>query len=132
MFSKDGEKITPQNAETTIGPAVKVEGDLNAIGNVIIEGILNGSVKTDKDLSIGVKAEITANIKAQNAIISGNVKGRITIAQHIELTATANVEGDISTSTITIEEGAKINGKLVMPAENTSSNKTPEKTQKHD
>lgn len=115
MFQKGGNAPdSSAPAETVIGPSVKIEGDLKGVGNVIIEGFLTGNLSTDKDVTIGNKAEIKANINAQNANIAGNVTGSISINEHLTLKASALINGDIKTKSISVEQGARINGQVTM------------------
>jgi len=78
-----------KEAETVIGPSVKVEGDFVGQGNLIIEGVVKGSVKTDGNLRVGDKSKIEASITAANAIISGEIKGDVTIKGDLEITTGA-------------------------------------------
>lgn len=114
MFKKqDFEK---GSAETIIGSSVKIEGDFVGKGNVIVEGIVNGSLSTDQNLTIAQGARVLANVKAQSAFISGEVKGNIIIKESLELGPTARIFGDIETNQLTIATGALFNGKCVMGA----------------
>ncbi len=103
-----------KDVETIIGQSVKVEGEFNADGNVIIEGQVVGKIKTKKDLKAGDSSVIKADIEADNAWIAGEVTGKLTIKNHLELTASAKINGDINTQLLTTETGAKINGNLQM------------------
>ena len=115
MFQKSSEEMNTSNdSSTIIGPSVRVEGDLHAIGNVTVEGIINGTLETDKDVSIGQNAEITADVKAQNATVAGIIKGKIDISNHLTIKSSANITGDINTQTISIDPGGQINGQLKM------------------
>ena len=99
------------NIETIIGPSVQVEGNFVANGNVIIEGIVSGTIRTEKNLKVGVNAKIFANVSAANALIAGEVQGNIKIKENLELTNTAKVFGDIKTKVLNINSGASLNGK---------------------
>ena len=56
MFKKeDGD-----NVETIIGPSVQVEGNFVANGDIIVEGTVSGSIKTEKNLRVGKDAKIFA------------------------------------------------------------------------
>lgn len=107
-------------AETVIGPSVKVEGDLKGVGNILVEGILTGTLTTDKDVTVGEKAQIQADITAQNATIAGTINGSVTVHGHLTINATAKISGDITTKTIAVESGARINGHLKMGEINAS------------
>ena len=113
MFKDDSEK-QPKNVETIIGPSVKVEGDFVGDGDVIVEGIVIGNLKTKNHLKVTQGAKIQAEVEAQSAFIAGVVTGNITIEEDIELTASAKVKGDIITNLLSIEKGAKVNGKINM------------------
>jgi len=116
MFNKN-ESSSPSSkgVETIIGPSVKVEGDFKGEGDLVIEGILLGSLETKNNLKIGQNAVVEANIKANNAFISGRVKGNLNIKGKIEIAGTAVILGDIKAQIISIESGALIKGQLNMP-----------------
>jgi len=117
MFKQSSESTGGNDqAETIIGPSVKVEGDLQAIGHVLIEGMVDGTITTDGNITIGSESVINADIHANNASIAGKVKGKINIKGNISLKSSAVITGDIKTSTISIENGAQVNGQLVMGA----------------
>lgn len=108
MFKKETEG---DNIETIIGPSVQVEGNFVANGDIVIEGIVAGSIKTEKNLRIGQGAKIYADIFASNALIAGEVQGNIKIKESLELTNTARVFGDIRTNVLNVGVGAILQGK---------------------
>ena len=119
MFRKEDEPMfnltnnPSDRAETIIGPSVKVEGDFSAMGDVIIEGIVSGSFKTEKNLKIGPNAKIYADISAESAVVAGEVQGDIKTKENLELAGTARVFGDIKTKTIVIAQGAILIGRCI-------------------
>lgn len=117
-------------AQTIIGPSVHLEGDLKAVGSVQIEGSVSGTVTTDKDLFVGGEAKISANVKAQNATIAGEVKGKIDLTGKLTLKPTAKIEGDVNTGSLSIENGAKLNGQVHM-GQPAAQQKPSDHQQKH-
>ena len=109
-------KETPitNETDTIIGPSVKVEGDFITEGNVVVEGMICGTIKTSKNLKVGSKSKIFANILAENALIAGEVQGNIKINDKFELTSTAKIFGDIKVGTLIIAAGSIFNGKCQM------------------
>ena len=103
-----------KEVETIIGPSVKVEGDFVGQGNLVVDGMIKGSVSTEGDLKVGDKAKITASVKANNSFISGEIYGDVIIQNDLELTASAKISGDIEAKSISIARGAVINGKITM------------------
>jgi len=114
MFNKDNHEINIKEAETIIGPSIKVKGNFHGEGNIIIEGIVEGSIKTNNFLLIGKKAKITANIEAKEAKIGGEVTGNIKTNGFLEISSTAKIFGDIEASELSVERGAILNGNCVM------------------
>jgi cytoskeletal protein CcmA (bactofilin family) len=100
--------------ETVVGPSVHVEGDFASEGNIIVKGIVSGSVMTSKHLQVEQGAKIFANVKAGSATISGEVKGNIRVQDKLELTSTAQVAGDIDCQILVVEAGALLLGKISM------------------
>lgn len=113
MFSKD-EKLKGKDIETIIGPSVKVKGEFNGQGDIIIDGIFEGTLKTAGSLFVGNKARVQANIDARDGKISGEINGNINMRGFVEITATAKINGDMTVNQISVEQGAIINGNLTM------------------
>jgi len=116
MFKTNEEDDYKNNGaeDTIIGSAIKVEGDLVSAGNIIVEGEVSGSIKTDKDLRVGERAKITAEVTAREAFISGKVQGNVKVQNKLELSSTAEINGDIDVRTLIIAAGAVFNGKCAM------------------
>jgi cytoskeletal protein CcmA (bactofilin family) len=118
MF-KENQPLTANETDTIIGPSVKVEGDFITEGNIIIEGIICGTIKTTKNLKIGPQSKIFSNVWAENALVAGEVQGNINCNNKLELTATAKIFGDIKAAILNVASGAIISGKC-----QTGDNKT--------
>lgn len=113
MFKNDQEENF-KKVETIIGPSVKVKGDFNSQGNIIVEGIVEGSLKTSGSLRVGDKAKVMANVSAKEARVSGEIKGNVKIEGYLELTATAKILGDVKATGISMERGAILHGNCNM------------------
>ena len=114
MFNAQEEKGGLKEVETIIGPSVKVKGNFHGQGNIVVEGILEGSLKTQSSLHIGDKAKVTANVEAKEATISGEVIGNIKIKGYLDIGPTARITGDINALSLSIARGAILNGKCEM------------------
>jgi cytoskeletal protein CcmA (bactofilin family) len=117
MFSKDSKLEKFKDAETIIGASIKVKGNFQGRGDIIIEGALEGSLKTDASVFIGDQAKIVANIDAKDAIINGEVRGNVKAKNYLALGGTAKIFGDLQYSEISVERGAIINGQLLVLSE---------------
>jgi cytoskeletal protein CcmA (bactofilin family) len=101
-------------AETVVGPSVKIQGDLNSEGNIKIEGQVTGKVKTSQSVFVIPGAKILADVMAGNAMVGGEVQGNLKISGHLVLQGTAKILGDITCSVLRVEDGAQFSGKCVM------------------
>lgn len=115
MFDKGKiEGVKSEGAETIVGTSVKLKGNLKSDGDIIIDGIVTGELKTKGSVAIGPNANIVANIKAKDVTISGAVQGNVEAADRLDLTETAKVIGDISANVLSIAPGATFTGNSKM------------------
>lgn len=117
MFSKESRIEKFKDAETVIGSSIKVKGNFQGKGNIVIEGMLEGSVKTEANLFIGEEARVVANIESNDSSIHGEVHGNIKSKGYLAIGKTAKIFGDIQYTEISIEKVALINGQLVAVSE---------------
>lgn len=115
MFKKNHDSGKEyDDVQTLIGPSIEVKGDFNGEGDVVVEGRLAGTLKTKKDLRIGVGAKIEANVEAENVFIAGEITGNIKARTAVEMTEGSIVNGDIETKSLMVEKGAILNGTCMM------------------
>lgn len=130
MFQKTPMPIlregSSEAAETVIAASVKVEGDFSSQGNVLIEGAVEGKLTTAKDLRVGERAKISAEVTANNAVVAGEIRGNLVVAERLELEPTARIFGDVRTKILTIAAGATVNGRILMGPEAEAAKKPGE------
>ncbi|MFL5730938.1 MAG: polymer-forming cytoskeletal protein [Cytophagaceae bacterium] len=117
MFNKDASKKELEqlsNSSTIIGKGTILEGNIETLGNLRIEGKAIGSVKSKSKIALGDSSVVEGNIIAQNAEIAGEIKGSIEVSDLLILKSSAVIHGDILTNRIIIESGATFNGQCKM------------------
>ncbi len=117
MFKNERDAAVAHETETVIAPSVRVEGDFVSEGNVRIEGIVTGSIATERDLIVGEASKITANVQARNGTIAGELHGNLRVFDRLELASTARVFGDIQAKVLSVAPGAVMRGQLVIGLE---------------
>ena len=75
-----------------------------------MNGHLEGQLEVNGCLTIGADGKAEANIKAREVIVAGSAKRNIATIDRLVLRASANLEGDVKTPRIVIEEGACFKG----------------------
>jgi cytoskeletal protein CcmA (bactofilin family) len=99
---------------TIISEGVKLEGNLNSKGNIRIDGIINGNVRAEGNITIGEHGEITGEVKAQVIVTGGKITGTAVASEKIVLESSSNLKGDLVTKILVVEEGAVFDGKSAM------------------
>lgn len=101
-------------AETIIGHSVKIEGDLVSEGDIKVDGLVSGKVKTTKNLFVGPTAKIEADVETGTATVAGIVAGNMKINGLLVVLQTGQINGDVECQQLAIEEGAFFNGNCKM------------------
>ena len=121
------ESLAPSSESTTLVAAgTELRGDLNFSGSLEIQGSIVGKIVADDEtaqIRILNGGSVLGEIWVPNVIVNGLIEGDIYASKHIQLAAKAKVEGTIYYSSIEIERGADIGGKLVheIPATNVTA-----------
>jgi len=113
---------------TLIAKTSHVEGTIKGAGEVRIEGAFKGKLDCSSSVVVAETGKVDAELKAETVTIAGKLKGNAIASQKIELTPTAEVEGDITAPRILIREGATFEGQVLMTGRKTA--KTPETAKK--
>lgn len=105
---------TPDAVISIIGPGMKVVGDLTTEGTVRVEGVVEGGVQAGKAVVVGKGGSVLGDIRTQDAVISGRVEGALVAESRLEVQASAEVSGEVRARRLQIEEGAVLNGTVLM------------------
>ena len=95
---------------SVLGPDIAINGDLTAKADLHLDGRVKGDISCAA-LVQGESSEIAGTVVADSARIAGKVKGALS-ANVLVILKTARIEGDVSYGTLTIEEGAQVDGKF--------------------
>lgn len=118
MFSRKP-AATPHNAVgstmanstfSVFGADIRIKGDVHASADLHIDGKVEGDVSCTS-LVQGESGEIVGAVKAESARLSGSVRGTITVRDLVVL-KTARIQGDVHYDSLTIEQGAQVDGRF--------------------
>ncbi len=82
--------------------------------NLRINGSFEGKLDTRGTLTIGENAKVKAAIYGDRIIIAGKVTGDIHATQSISVIAPAIIQGNIITPSLSVTEGALLEGQVAM------------------
>lgn len=109
-----------------LGAGTNYHGKLHFQGAVRIDGNFHGEVVSDGTLVIGQEAVVEGQIKVGQLVLSGNIQGEVEAKNKVVLHKTANLLGNIRTPVLVVEEGAVLEGQLIMSDTSAVSVKTSE------
>lgn len=98
-----------------------IEGNINANGDIRIDGTILGTVNVKGKFVLGPTGRIEGDINCQNADVSGIVNGKLIVAELLQLKSTSKLNGDITTNKLAIDPGAFFAGACKMDDPNKST-----------
>jgi len=97
-----------------ISESTLIKGDINASGDVRIDGELHGNIDAKGRLVIGPKGKLEGEVICNNVEVSGYIKGKITVSELLTMKETARIYGDIIAGRLSVEPGSVFTGTCSM------------------
>lgn len=117
MFQKVNKSSAAESSSINlIGNGTSITGDINSNGDVRIDGALKGNLTISGKLVVGPSGNIEGNVICQNADVSGEIHGTVSVSELLSLKSSAKLLGDIITGKISIEPNATFTGTCNMGA----------------
>jgi cytoskeletal protein CcmA (bactofilin family) len=98
---------------TIITVGTKIKGEVNLECNFYIDGELEGSISSSKEVTIGKNGKIKGTIKSHRVIVQGYVEGSVD-AHRVEIKAGGHISGEISSNDLVIESKGIFEGNSVI------------------
>jgi cytoskeletal protein CcmA (bactofilin family) len=96
-----------------LGPELKIRGQINGDEDLKIDGKIEGPISLGNHrLTLGPGAQILGDINSREIVVFGDVKGNLMAQDRVDVRRDASVIGDLTTSRITIEDGAHVKGAI--------------------
>lgn len=96
-----------QALPTYIAPNSELNGTLHIENNLIVDGIVHGSVEVRGDMEISPGGLVEGpEVRAKNLVVHGVLKAHVLVEGKLTLSRTARLEGNISANSLSIEDGA--------------------------
>ncbi|MBS0478257.1 MAG: polymer-forming cytoskeletal protein [Proteobacteria bacterium] len=103
-------KRATQGGFSVVGPDMVITGNVRAIADLHIEGRIEGDLDCG-NLVLGPEAAVNGQVRAETARIAGTIEGSVAIRQLV-VEAGARITGDVDYESVSIENGAHIDGRL--------------------
>jgi cytoskeletal protein CcmA (bactofilin family) len=127
MFGKNTDSTGGERyGQSILQEGVAVRGDLQAKGDVRMDGEVDGKLIVGEKLTIGPTGNVRADVEAGEVVVMGTIRGTVRAVRRLELRKGAHVSGDITTPVLVIEEGVYFHGRSNMQPEGTDAERLSE------
>lgn len=99
---------------STLGATLRFKGDLVADEDLVIQGQVEGSILHTRSLTIGAQGRVLGDIRARRIIVEGSVDGNLYALESVSLRSGASVRGDVFAASVSIDNGARLTGRIDM------------------
>jgi cytoskeletal protein CcmA (bactofilin family) len=106
---------TPAPARATatacvVGPKTQLKGEVTGAETVVVEGLVEGTVRITGDLRVALGGTVKATVTAQTVVVAGELVGDCHATQRVEIEASGKLTGNIRAPRVVIVEGATFRG----------------------
>lgn len=103
--------VTAPIDQATIGRTLVIKGEVSGSEALYIDGRIEGKITMPESrVTIGRNGKVDASIQAREVVVMGKVTGNIECSDRVDIRSEGSVHGDISTSRISVEDGASLKG----------------------
>ncbi len=99
---------TASGGLTTIDQHTVITGDIEASGDIRIDGRLVGNLTCKARLIIGPSGSLVGDVTSDSALVEGKFRGTMQVAQALIVKETAQVSGNLRAGVTTICSGSEI------------------------
>jgi cytoskeletal protein CcmA (bactofilin family) len=115
MFSnKEKPHKTKSMERNVVAKNTTISGDIISEGDFRIDGTLEGTLKINGRVIIGVCGYIKGKVESKHADIEGKFSGELLVHETLTIKGTANISGDVVIGKLSVEPGATFNATCTM------------------
>ncbi|MFY7880140.1 MAG: bactofilin family protein [Lacibacter sp.] len=107
-------KETTTGLATIIAAGTEIHGNIESKGDLRVDGLLVGNLKTASRVIVGPAGQIRGDVEAQHAEVLGKINGSIRIAELLSLKGNCEINGNIYTGQLQVDATASFNGECHM------------------
>ena len=101
-------------AAASIGQGIRIKGEVTGTEDLFVDGFVEGKLNlaADCSLTIGPNGNIKADLVAREIIVRGKVEGKVIARDKLQIGSTGEINGEVQTGRLAIEDGATLRGKV--------------------
>jgi cytoskeletal protein CcmA (bactofilin family) len=105
---------TASERMSVLPPTLRFKGELSADEDLLIQGMIEGTINHTQRVTVGKEGNVKANIRAQIIKVEGAVEGDLHAEKSVFVDDSGNLRGNIHAPSVSIVEGAHFNGAVNM------------------
>ncbi|UER68029.1 polymer-forming cytoskeletal protein [Borrelia sp. BU AG58] len=113
-MSVDSLEFEESSTQNVIKSSFEFEGYIESNKPIVVEGLLKGYIKSTSSVYLREKADVEAEIKCNNFLTHGTMRGNVEALDAIRIYKTGKLIGNIKTKELSIDSGAIFKGNCVM------------------
>ena len=96
-----------------ISQGIRIKGEVTGSEDLFVDGLVDGKLSlTNGSLTIGPNGQVKADVTAREVVVRGKVEGKVSAREKVLLASTGQVNGEVQTDRLAIEDGALLRGKV--------------------
>lgn len=101
------------NAAACISQGIRIKGEVTGSEDLFVDGQVDGKLDIGGgSVTIGPNGKVKADISARELIVRGEVTGKVSARDRVQLWSTGRVQGEVQTARLAIEDGAILRGNV--------------------
>ena len=105
---------TTDETVSILGKGAEIAGEISFAGELRVNGIIKGKIRSEGILIIGPEGKVDAEIDVTKISVNGEFRGVIRASDRVEIHKDGRVFGDIFAPCLIIESGATFEGRCNM------------------
>jgi cytoskeletal protein CcmA (bactofilin family) len=112
--SSSSNTSSSSNAAACIGRGIRIKGEVTGTEDLFVDGQVEGrlNLTTNSCLTVGPNGDVKADLTAREIIVRGKVEGKVTARDKLLIGSTGQINGEVQTDRLAIEDGALLRGKV--------------------
>ena len=99
---------------SVIASRARIVGDVHTSGVIQVAGSIVGNIRAECKVLVAKGGMVDGDIESREAVVGGEVRGRVLATERVAVQASATLDGTIITPRLSVEEGAIMDVELCM------------------
>lgn len=113
-LSSDSSNSDSPRAAASISQGIRIKGEVSGTEDLFVDGYVEGKLNLTADscLTVGPNGNVKADLVAREIVVRGKVEGKVIARDKLQIGSTGEINGEVQTGRLAIEDGATLRGKV--------------------